>query len=197
MGLRRTYTLFAPWYDAIVGPAFAEARRKSLARLPPCAGRILISGIGTGLDAAYLPPGPRYIGVDLTAAMLKRAQRRAPAIDLVQGNAEKLPFAGESFDHAVLHLILAVVPDPNAALREAARVVKTGGLILVYDKFLRRGQRAPLRRLLSPLLGRVATHTDRIFEDMLAEAPSLAVLEDRADRVNGYFRRITLKRLPD
>ncbi|MDA8361311.1 MAG: class I SAM-dependent methyltransferase [Gammaproteobacteria bacterium] len=197
MGLRQAYTLFAPLYDALVGPAFGEARRKSLAHLPPSAGKILISGIGTGLDAPYLPAGPLCVGVDLTAAMLKRARRRASAIDLVQGDAQKLPFGDQSFDHVVLHLILAVVPDPNAALREAARVVQTGGLILIFDKFLRRDQRAPLRRLASPWLGRIATHTDRVFEDMLAGVPSLAVIEDRADRVNGYFRRISLKRLPD
>ncbi len=197
MGLRRSYTLFAPLYDTIVGPVFTEARRKSLARLPAAATRILLSGIGTGLDVPYLPEGPFYVGIDLTAAMLKRARRRAPDFGLAQASAQRLPFADETFDHVVLHLILAVVPDPIAALREAARVVRTGGLILVYDKFLRRGQRAPLRRLFSPVLGRIVTHTDRVFEDILVQVPSLAVIEDRADRVNGYFRRITLKRLPD
>lgn len=197
MRLQRPYTVFAPWYDLIVRPAFAEARRRNLARLPATAARVLLSGIGTGLDAPHLPPGPFYVGIDLTAAMLKRARRRAPSIGLVQGSAQQLPFGDGTFDHTVLHLILAVVPDAVAALRESARVTQAGGLILVYDKFLRRGQRAPLRRLISPLLGRIATHTDRIFEDILAEVPALTVIEDRADRVNGYFRRITLKRLPN
>ncbi len=61
--------------------------------------------------------------------------------------------------------------------------------MLRYAKFLRPGQRAPLRRLLSPLLGRIATRTEVAFEQVLAAAPSLHVVSDIA-LSGGWFRRI-------
>ncbi len=196
MGLRHSYTLLAPLYDAVVGSASGAMRRASLARLDPAPGRrVLLAGVGTGLDLPLLPPGPLYLGVDLTPAMLARARRRAAERDdvaLVCGDAMRLPCAGACFDAVVMHLILAVVPQPERALAEAARVLKPGGRILMLDKFLRPGQRAPLRRLLSPLLARIATRTDVVFEHVLAAVPELAVREDEPVQPGGWFRRIVL-----
>ncbi|MCP2821209.1 methyltransferase domain-containing protein, partial [Salmonella enterica subsp. enterica serovar Typhimurium] len=79
--------------------------------------------------------------------------------------------ADAQFDCVVLHLIVAVVPDGAACLREAARVLRPGGAALVLDKFLRRGHPAPLRRLLSPLAGRIATRLDVVLEDALDGLP--------------------------
>ena len=109
------------------------------------------------------------------------------------GDAMALPFRDAAFDHVVMHLILAVVPDPRAALAEAARVVTVGGRIHLLDKFLRPGQRAPLRRLLSPIAGRLATRTDVVFEDVLASGEGLEVLSDEPDLGGGWFRRIVLR----
>lgn len=197
MGLKHSYTLIAPWYDVLVAKTFARARQASLAHLPATTGAVLIGGIGTGLDIPYLPTGPFYVGVDITRAMLKRAQARSAHIGLAQADVERLPFADGVFEHIVLHLILAVAPNAVSTLAEAARVLRPGGNILIYDKFLRRDQKAPLRRLLSPFLGPIATHTDRIFEDILRRVPHLELISDTADNLNGYFRRITLKRLSD
>lgn len=194
MDLRRPYTLLAPWYDAVVAAPLAASRARSLAPLPADARRVLLGGIGTGLDLPYLPAGPLYVGVDITPAMLRRARARSATVALAQARVERLPFAAATFDHVVLHLILAVADDARATLAEAARVVRDGGLILIFDKFLRRGQRAPVRRLMSPLLGRLATHTDRVFADILDGVPGLTVITDEAGGLGGYFRRITLKR---
>jgi ubiquinone/menaquinone biosynthesis C-methylase UbiE len=128
--------------------------------------------------------------------MLRRAARRARAIDMscVQGNSMRLPFREAAFDFVVLHLILTVVPDGAQALREAARVTKAGGRLLVFDKFLRRGERAAFRRALSPLAGRIVTRTDVVFEDLLRAAPGLAVQSDEPGGLGGWFRHITLVR---
>lgn len=197
MGLRHSYTLLAPVYDLFVARASAAARRRSLAGLDPAVHRrVLLVGVGSGLDLPLLPGGPHYTGLDLTPAMLARARRRAAAldlrIDLATGDAQALPCPDAQFDAVVLHLILAVVPDGRRALAEAARVLKPGGLALVLDKFLRPGQAAPLRRLVSPLLGRIATRTDVVFEDLLAAAPTLRVVSDRPALAGGWFRRIVL-----
>ena len=197
MSLRFSYTLLAPFYDFVVGPVFRPARRASLAALPRDGhGLVLINGVGSGLDLPLLPPGHRYIGLDLTRAMLARCARRAGERDFsaVQGNSLALPFRDASFDHAVLHLILAVVPDPARALAETSRIVRPGGQILVLDKFLRRGQRAPLRRLLSPLAARVATRLDVEFEDILSRVPGLQVAGDEPVAAGGWFRRIRLEK---
>src|SRR3989304_89273 len=110
------------------------------------------------------------------------------------GDAMALPFRAAAFDGVVMHLILAVVPDPRAALAEAARVVTVGGRIHLLDKFLRSGQRAPLRRLLSPIVGRLATRTDVVFEDVLAACPGLEVIGNEPDVSGGWFRRIVMRR---
>ncbi len=197
--LGRAYTVWAPFYDAAVASAFRESRRKSLAGLDDSSGqRVVLVGVGTGLDLPWLKPGASYLGVDLTAAMIVRARAKAieysVPISLVRGDGMELPLADGAFDRAVLHLILAVVPNPSALLAEAARVVRPGGTIHILDKFLRPGQRAPLRRWISPLLGRLATRTDVVFEDILASLPGLELIRDEPDLGRGWFRRIVLRR---
>jgi ubiquinone/menaquinone biosynthesis C-methylase UbiE len=129
--------------------------------------------------------------------MLPRAARlRSGApIRLVAGDVMRLPFADASFDHAVLHLILAVVPEPLACLRETARVVRRGGVVLVLDKFLRPGQRAWLRRALTPIAGAVATRLDVVFEDLLGGVGGFVVESDQPALAGGWFRRIRLRRV--
>lgn len=196
MSLQRSYTLIAPLYDAAIAAATRDARRQSLAALPAASRRVLLAGVGTGLDLPYLPAGPDYVGLDLTAAMLRRALPRASSLDFqpLQGDAQRLPFAAASFDAAVLHLILAVVPEPAACLGEIARVLKPGGRALVFDKFLRPGQTAWLRRLANPLVRRVASRLDVVFEEVLAAVPGLVVEDDRPVLAGGWFRLIRLRR---
>lgn len=195
MSLQLSYALLAPFYDLVARPAFVHARSKSLEQLPRdvrC--DILLNGIGTGLDLPYLPTGHRYTALDLTRAMLARALRRARDLEIswVQGDSLALPFRDACFDYAVLHLILAVVPDAGRALGETTRVLKPGGVILILDKFLRPGARAPLRRLISPLAARIATRTDVVFEDALALAPGLTIKSDEPALAGGWFRLIRL-----
>lgn len=197
MSLKTSYTLLAPLYDLVVGPPLRRIRQASLARLPPYGGLdVLVNGIGTGLDLPLLPAVHRYCGLDLNRAMLAKAPPRRGELDLtlVQGDSQQLPFHAAAFDCVVMHFILAIVPDPAQALREATRVLKPGGRILLLDKFLRRGERAPLRRMLSPLTARFATHLDVVFEDVLAAATELTVVSDQPVLARGWFRSIELKK---
>lgn len=197
MSLRTSYTLIAPFYDWLVGPALARVRARSLMRLPRGGGaHILVNGIGTGLDLPLLPPAHRYTALDQNRAMLEKALPRRGNLDLqwVQGDSQRLPFPTGRFDHALLHLILAIVPDTQLALREAARVVKTGGRLFVLDKFLRPGESAWLRRALNPLARRIATRTDVVFEEALAGVAGLTVIADEPVMASGWFRMITLEK---
>lgn len=198
MSLKHSYTLLAPVYDLIVNGPTAGMRRNSLSRLGDVSQQtILVSGIGTGLDIPHLPKGPRYIGIDLTPAMMRRARQRAGQRDdilLHCGDVMRLPYADRQFDTVLMHLILAVVPDPQQALREAARVVREGGRILILDKFLRQHQRAPVRRMLNVIVRHVATRTDVVLEPLLAQCPELQLVEETRLAPGGWFHQIELRK---
>lgn len=197
MSLAASYRRIAPFYDAIVALPLAGARRASLRHLP-AAGRcrVLLSGVGTGLDLAHLPASHQYVGTDLVAAMLERARPRARKLDcaLLRADSMRLPFADESFDAVVLHLVVAIVSRPEAVLAEAARVLQPGGRLLVLDKFLPRARRARLRRWLSPVAARIATRLDVVFEDVLQQVPGLEIESDEPALAGGWFRSLVLRK---
>jgi ubiquinone/menaquinone biosynthesis C-methylase UbiE len=197
MALKHSYSVLAPMYDQAVSGPLDGVRRKSLARLPDVNGKkVLINGIGTGLDLPYLPPGASYTGTDITPLMLKRAEKRADQhnidIRLECADSHRLPFKNDAFDMIIMHLILAVVPDPGKALQEAERVLKSNGSIYILDKFLRPGQFAPIRRGLNIILRHIATRTDVVFEDVLANCNHLHVIHDEPALAGGWFRLIEL-----
>src|SRR5262245_27007613 len=121
---RRRYTLWAPLYDFVA--RFGRQRWRSLALLDLRPGeRVLIVGAGTGADLPLILSGVSVLATDLTLAMLDRARPRArPGVELRVMDGQALDLPDESFDAVILHLILAVIPDPVACLREAARVLR-------------------------------------------------------------------------
>lgn len=196
MSLKHSYTLAAPFYDAFVTAATRNARKRSVAPLfSSTPGEVLILGVGTGLDLPYLPTQHRYVGVDLTAAMLKRAQPRTTRLRcaLLRGDAQRLPFPDSSFDAVVLHLILTVVPAPTLCIAEVARVLRPGGQLLLFDKFLRPGETG-WKRWLNPLTRRIATRLDVVFEEVMESAASLRVTANEAVLAGGWFRLIRLQK---
>ncbi len=193
--LRLSYSLAAPVYDALIERPMREARRQSLRALPNGAGkRILISGAGTGLDLPLLPAQHRYTALDFNPAMLAHAipRGRDKDVEFVLGDCMALPFADAQFDCVVLHLIVAVVPEPQRCLSEAVRVLKPGGTIMIFDKFLHPNQRALLRRIFNFFTRRFATRMDVVFEETLSAAPELQVISDEPMLANGWFRGIVL-----
>jgi len=196
--LRLSYSVIAPLYDFVIQTPMRRAREQSLGALPVDEHkRVLISGAGTGLDFPVLPALHHYVALDFNAAMLARAMPRADhlQVDFMLGDSMSLPFADASFDHVVLHLIVAVVPEPQRCLSEAARVLKSGGTLILFDKFLQPQQRAPLRRLFNGLTRRFATRMDVVFEEVLSVAPELQIISDKPLLANGWFRSIVLRKV--
>ena len=202
MALKHSYTLLAPIYDRIVSGPIDAYRKQSITRIANTKNKnILINGIGSGLDIPYLPDDANYIGTDITAAMLAIAKKRANNaehnnlnITLQLADSQALPFEDDHFDDIIMHLILAVVPKPELALQEACRVLKPGGKIFIFDKFIRSGQLALGRRFINLFLRHIATRTDVIFEDVLTTSPQLNLIHDEPALAKGWFRLIELQK---
>ncbi len=110
--------------------------------------RVLDVATGTGLVARDLVRryGCRVVGIDQSAPMLAGARaklaadpRLAERIELVEGEAESLPFGDAEFDQLTFTYLLRYVDDPAATLRELARVVKPGGRVACLEFCLPRG----------------------------------------------------------
>ncbi|MFL5251806.1 MAG: class I SAM-dependent methyltransferase [Rhodopila sp.] len=73
--------------------------------------------------------GAAVRGLDFSAAMLEVARARHPGIDFDQGNAEALPYPDGSFDAVISNFGIHHVPRPALALRQARRVLRSGGML--------------------------------------------------------------------
>ena len=195
---RLRYTVWAPVYDAVANAAgFAAARLVSIERLRLVAGnRVLIVGAGTGLDLPHLPPHVDITAVDVTPAMLNRLELRTASAHRVVTtrimDARRLAFPDSSFDAVVLHLILAVMPQPEQGLREAVRVLKPGGRIAVFDKFLRDEERPSVkRRVLNAVAKPLFSDLNRRLGPLIVGTP-LAIEHDDPVAFGGTYRIVTL-----
>lgn len=195
---RIRYTLYAPFYDPAIA-VFDRARQRSIALLDAQPGEsVLIVGAGTGEDLRHLPPHARITAVDITPAMVAQiASKAAPGqqVTALVMDGQALTFPDAHFDAVVLHLIVAVIPDPVACLREAARVLKPGGRIVVFDKFLDDDAEPSLaRRLFNGLMVVAATNINRRLLP-LAQTASLAVVhQEPAARLSFVKFKIALLR---
>ncbi|HOB76118.1 MAG TPA: methyltransferase domain-containing protein [Phycisphaerae bacterium] len=189
---RVTYTACAPVYNLLVWP-LSRMRRASIQRLDLRPGeKVLIVGAGTGLDLDYLPSGTDITAIDLTPAMLARLRRRAERLGLAVNarilDGHTLDFPDNSFDAAILHLILAVIPDPVRCVREVARVLRPGGRAVIMDKFIPDKKRTPaIAQMLNPVLDFLGTNVSRKLGPILAGS-GLEVVRDEPAGFFGYFR---------
>jgi phosphatidylethanolamine/phosphatidyl-N-methylethanolamine N-methyltransferase len=195
---RIRYTLYSPAYD-LVGQVFSDSRQRSVRLLDIHRGdRVLLIGAGTGLDLPYLPKDISVTATDLTPAMVKRLAKRGQDLGLnlkaLVMDGQKLDLPTDSYDRIMLHLILAVIPDPVACLREAERVLAYGGRIVVFDKFLPPGQKpGMLRRLTNNVTNFFFSDINRSIEEIVSRT-NLRILRDEKADFGGAFRILVLGR---
>ncbi|MEA2276741.1 MAG: hypothetical protein QOI62_1392 [Solirubrobacteraceae bacterium] len=98
--------------------------------------RVLEIGVGAGTDfIRFVRAGARATGVDLTehaiALVRRRVEHEGGEAELLQADAERLPFADGTFDRVYSWGVLHHTPDTAQAVREALRVLRPGGRICV------------------------------------------------------------------
>jgi demethylmenaquinone methyltransferase/2-methoxy-6-polyprenyl-1,4-benzoquinol methylase len=132
-GLPSHYDRLSSWLSFGQDPRWRRALVTALAPAPGA--RVLDVATGTGMVAAELLArcgDCSVVGVDQSEQMLGAARARFAGdrrVELLQGEAEALPFAEESFDLLTFTYLLRYVEDPAATLRELARVVRPGGRV--------------------------------------------------------------------
>jgi len=140
------YERIAAFYDFLDLP-FEYGRYRKIRPLlfEGLSGRLLDAGVGTGRNFPFYPPTTTVIGVDLSPAMLARAERRrglaAAPVELRQMDVTRLDYPDRYFDSAVATFLFCVLPDELQvpALKELCRVVKPGGLIRLLEYTRPRG----------------------------------------------------------
>jgi phosphatidylethanolamine/phosphatidyl-N-methylethanolamine N-methyltransferase len=195
---RIRYTLYEPFYD-LIARWFAKQRRRSieLLDLKP-EEKVLLVGAGTGLDLEFLPRDVIIEANDITPAMVHQLARRAKALGLeVEAgvmDGQDLQYDPESFDTVILHLILAIIPDPIRCIQEVERVLKKGGRAVIFDKFLPDNQAPSWGRKLINLFAKViATDINRQLGAIL-RGTSLRIDHEESAGFGGLFKIVLVRK---
>jgi len=191
----RTYRLFSGSYDIVFGPVFHPGRKDAVRIANDRPGqRILEVGVGTGLSLPHFRGDSRVTGIDVSAEMLAKAQRRAKRLQLAQVeglhlmDAENLGFPDSSFDAVLALYVASVVPNPKRFAAEMRRVCIPGGTIVVVNHFTSENM---LLRFLEKRVARLARHigfhSDFPFDAFLRDS-QLSIREVRPSNLFGYWK---------
>src|SRR6185503_409056 len=130
---------FADYFEQVQATPGWDVILQSFARfvtLPPNA-RVLDVGCGPGSLARHLArDGHSVTGIDADPMMVDRAQYLAtelPAVSFEVGDVRRLRFPDGSFDAALATNVIFLLPDPQAGLREMARLVRAGGQVAMLN----------------------------------------------------------------
>jgi phosphatidylethanolamine/phosphatidyl-N-methylethanolamine N-methyltransferase len=135
------YSHFSHFYDLVFGRVFLPRVARVIRGLEiPAGARVLELGVGTGAALSAYPHHCHVTGLDLSEAMLREARARIARkgwkhVDVVQGDAMRLPFPDDAFDYVMAFHVVTVVPEPDHLMREAIRVCRPGGLVTVVNRF--------------------------------------------------------------
>lgn len=195
------YRVWAPIYDYFFnsGP-FLKARKVIFENLKITAdSQILLVDVGTGADLPFIHGEDISVtAIDLSPEMLDKAKNKydSASITFMIMDAQDLKFPSGSFDFVIANLILSVVPDPDQCLRETIRVTRTGGLIVIFDKFVPPNQKLSIiKKIMRPVIGMMGTDIGRRFEHIVMPYAESVVIEENSPVLfDGMYRKIVLRK---
>jgi phosphatidylethanolamine/phosphatidyl-N-methylethanolamine N-methyltransferase len=198
------YAAWAPVYDLVFGKVFDTGRKASIAAAEKIGGRILDVGVGTGISLPDYRRDIKLVGVDYSAAMLKKARARVVEhkLDNVETlavmDAKYLGFPDAAFDAVVAQYVVTAVPDPEATLDEFVRVTKPGGeIILVNHIGAESGPRKLFETAFSPLARRLGWRPEFPWQrlvDWAARHGGVTLIERLPMPPMGHFSLIRYRR---
>ena len=122
------YDVFTPQANDRLIAAF-----KRLSGLPAGA-RVADLGCGSGVFTELLRrAGYQSIGLDISSKLVALGRRKYPGLELIEGDAENLPFETASLDGVLLSGLVHHFPDPRRLAAEVQRVLKPGGRFVAFD----------------------------------------------------------------
>jgi phosphatidylethanolamine/phosphatidyl-N-methylethanolamine N-methyltransferase len=196
-GVAQAYDRWSPIYDMVFGPVFRRGRADAIAAAERIGGSIIEVGVGTGISLPRYSRDVRIVGVDLSEGMLDKARERVRRDNLtnvdmiVQGDAEALQFADNSFDVVVAQYVVSAVPHPERALDEFARICRPGGEIIITTRVgAGHGLRGAIEKTLMPMTSRMGFRTDFPFTrytDWAATRSDVELVENRPLPPLGHF----------
>jgi ubiquinone/menaquinone biosynthesis C-methylase UbiE/predicted ester cyclase len=198
--VRRIFDKQAPKYDKSMARferlLFSGNREWACSRAQ---GDVLEIAAGTARNLPFYPEGVRVTGVELSPEMAalgrKRAEDMGRQIDMHVGDAEALDFPDESFDTVVCTYGLCTIPDDAAAVREAKRVLRPGGRILLAEHV-----RSPnpvvrtIQRVLEPLAHRFGG--DHLLREPLDHLAAEGFEVDEVKRAKAGWVELSAARKP-
>jgi phosphatidylethanolamine/phosphatidyl-N-methylethanolamine N-methyltransferase len=139
--MRKAYARWAPVYDVVYDKLTEPAARAAVDAAMACGPKVLEAGVGTGLSLGYYPAHAEVYGVDLSEDMLRRAQAKVDKRGLSHVKSLQvmdvthLTFPDDMFDAVTAQFIITLVPEPEKALDQFARVLRPGGEIILANHF--------------------------------------------------------------
>jgi SAM-dependent methyltransferase len=160
------------WLFFVLHGGERRARNAILRHLPADPGlKLLDVAIGDGVYTSWLPRDWSIVGVDVSTVQLANCRQRNPARDLrlILGEAEGMPFRDRRFDAVLSIGGFNHFSDPEAALREMARVARRGAPIVISDELPNLTDLMWFRKLGLPEIDRwlVGRNLGREFRDLV------------------------------
>lgn len=188
--IRRKYNRNALLYDAMDRMIRDIWRERVIGQ---ARGRVLEIGVGTGKNLPYYDPAvtTELVGIDFSPGMLSRARHkecRVPAT-LLEMDAQRMELPDAAFDTVLSTCVFCTVPDPVLGLKEARRVCKPGGQVLLLEHVrIDRPLIGTLMDLLDPLtVAVVGTHINR---RTVANARLAGLTIERVEPVRGELVKL-------
>lgn len=199
----QVYETFSKFYDYIYSWLFAASHRR-VARAATSAGRrILEIGAGTGLVLRHYGADREVVAADLSIHMLLKAQEKVRRLNLRQVagvaamDASSMAFPDQCFDVVSAPFVITLIPEPERALDEIARVLRPGGTIVIISRFgAEEGAQARFEAWIAPLMKRMGLSSSFKVSRIASWARQRGDVTLVSVEPGLYFKMLTLRKNP-